>query len=519
MLVPKTPLTPHEVKKKIIREIQICTRDPEYFIENYCFAINPDKPPKERVVPFKLWPVQKKLLKQLLTYTDTFVEKSREMGCSWLTMAFELHQALFTDYFTCLNISRREAEVQDSGCTFHSLMGRIKFMYDHLPKYMQLKIHAPFLTFRVIKTGSIIKGESSNKSAGRDTQYKMIFVDEAAHIDCFAEMYKSCRNSSDCLFLNSTPPTDPFDNKYVEIKNMTASGYTQLRFNWREHPEKDQAWYKKKTAGMSEEEIGQELEISYDRKKVERSYIEYAEEIHLSNNKFLYHPQFPLIVGMDFGLAAEVMLFFQQDKDKRLYLIHEYEEANKLTPEHYHNFLVILGKLGYKDNISDIEIYGDPFSGNRRHRTSGETVIQQYHQASGGRMKIRIKTISFDEKRRCAKALLKARTNGLPTFKVSSACRKFSKCMGRCRINKQGKDHVDDWSTHKVNAWEYVVSNKYPIIDAAIIDIIIPNQPNLNNRNLIHNSILTGKRMHGRENVTLRSVLSGRTNIKEDLHG
>ena len=134
-------------------------------------------------------------------------------------------------------------------------------------------------------------------------------------------------------------------------------------------------------------------------------------------------------------------------------------------------------------------------------------------------MKIRIKTVSFDEKRRCAKALLKARVNGLPKFKVSSACRKFSKCMGRCRMNKQGKDHVDDWSTHKVNAWEYAVSNKYPIIDAAIIDIIIPNQPNLNNRNLIHNSILTGKRMHGRENVTLRSVLSGRTNIKEDLHG
>jgi len=459
-----------------------------------------------------MWPVQKRLLRQLLTYNDTFVEKSREMGISWVTMAFELHQALFTSYFTCLNISRKESEVQDSGCTFHSLMGRIRFMYNHLPPFLRLKIHAPFLTFRVLSTESIIKGESSNKNAGRDTQYKIIFIDEAAHIECFNDMYKSCRNSTDCLFLNSTPPSDPFDNKYVEIKNLAKSGFEMMKFHWSEHPDKDQEWYKKKTAGMNEEEINQELEIGYKRQTIQRSYEEYEDIVHRSNHNIYYNKNYPLIVGMDFGLASEVMLFLQQDKFKRLFLIYEYEKENLLTPEHYKNFLISLGKIGYKGNIIDIEIYGDPFSGNRRHRTSGETVIEQYRTISGGKMHIQINTVSFDEKRRCTKALLKDRVNGQPRFQASKSCESFSKCMARSRMNKTGKDHIDDWSTHKVNAFEYVVTNKYPLLKAAAIDVSISPDGNIidnviGNKEQKAEGLINGVGMHIPIRSSLRTVL------------
>lgn len=423
----------------------------------------------------KLWPHQKKLIRELIKFQDIFSEKSREMGISWGVMAFELHQALFTDYFSCLNLSRAEREVQDPGCTYHSLMGRIRFMYERLPFFLKLKINSPFLTFQVMATGSVIKGESANKNAGRDTQYKFVFVDEAAHIDVFPIMWRALRNASDAIMVNSTPPNDPMDNKYVELRNMTGSHFKLLTFHWKDHPDKDQEWFKKKTATMTQEEIDQELNIKYTATKVERSYVEFEDNVHRSKHKIYLSPNYPLILGFDFGLEAEVMLFLQQDKNKRLFLLYEYQKPNLLTPQHLKNLLNILGKLGYKRKLSEIEAYGDFYSGRRRERTSGKTVIGQYHTLSksmpGGPLNIRIQHTPFDEKRRCVKKILTEKVNGLPKFQTSSTCEHFSKCMVNARLNRQCTDHVDNWTTHKVNAFEYVVHNKYPLIKGESINI------------------------------------------------
>ena len=200
--LPSNSQTSLEKKKKQIKEFKLCQADPAYFINNYCKIINVKKE-GEKIFPFKLWPHQVELLNEIKQFNDIFVEKSRELGISWFVMAFELHQALFTNYFTALNISRKESEVEDTGKTFHSLMGRIDFMYQRLPEWLKFQIRNPKLSFQVYHTHSIIKGESANKDAGRDTQYKMIFVDEAAHIDVFPEMWKGIRNSTDCLVINS----------------------------------------------------------------------------------------------------------------------------------------------------------------------------------------------------------------------------------------------------------------------------------------------------------------------------
>jgi len=447
----------------------------------------------------KLWPHQRRLIRELLKFGNIFSEKSREMGVSWSVMAFELHQALFTDYFTCLNLSRNEKEVQDTGCTYHSLMGRIHFMWNLLPSFLKLKVHSPFLTFHVLSTGSVIKGESANKNAGRDTQYKFIFIDEAAYIDTFDLIWGAVRNASDSIMVNSTPPDDVTDNKYVQLKEM-SKGFTFMRFHWKDHPEKDKDWYKKKTSTMTQEEIDRELEISYTQRKSERSYAEWKEEIHLSRNKFYYNPRFPLILGFDFGLASEVILFLQQDLLKRLYLLHRYEKKNALTPEHFKNLLKIFAMLGYNKRISEIKAYGDPYSGRRRERTSGTSIIEEYRAISSGQLIIQSKHTPFDEKRRCVKALLKAKVNDRPKFIASSTCTQFSKCMSNVRMNRQGTDHVDNWATHTVNAFEYPVVHLYPIIKGESININIDeNKPDgkmkINNNRRSINSVLDRHRI------------------------
>lgn len=504
---PKTLETWRQDRDRKVSEFKKCASDVEYFIENYCHYINPKKPIGNRVGLMKLWPHQKRLIRELIKYLDIFSEKSREMGISWGIMAFQLHQALFTDYFSSLNISRAEREVQDPGCTYHSLMGRIKFMHNLLPPFLRLRVNCPFLTFHVLATNSIIRGESANINAGRDTQYKFIFVDEAAHIKVFSTMWKALRNASDSIMVNSTPPDDPQDNKYVELKNMTGPNFKLMRFHWSEHPDKDQNWFKKKTATMTEEEIRQELDIKYDSKKVERSYSEWDDDIHRNKHKFYLNSKYPLILGFDFGLEAEVILFLQQDKDKRLFLLHAYQEANLLTEAHVKNLLKILGKLGYRRKLSEIKAYGDVYSGRRKERTSGKSIVEQYSTFTGGALSIQMHHTPFDEKRRCIKKLLKDKINGLPKFQASVSCEHFSKCMANVKMNRQGMDHTDNWTTHKVNAFEYVVHHLYPLIKGESINISISSDGNIeyNDKNATKNITMGGISIFG--GTTLRSIL------------
>ena len=443
-------------------------------------------------MPFKLWPHQLEMLAEISQFQDIFVEKSREMGISWFVMAFELHQALFTDYFTVLNISRKESEVEDTGKTFHSLMGRIDFIYQRLPNWLKFQMRNPKLSFQVYKTHSIIKGESANKDAGRDTQYKMIFVDEAAHIDVFPEMWKGIRNSTDCLVINSTPPSDPADNKYFELKQIIerdqqkGAGFKKLKFHWSQHPNKDEDWFNKKTAAMTDEEISQELEIGYSSTKTRFSYPEFDTPIHVSDHKIYFNPKSKLYITFDFGLAATVMLFLQIDKDRRAFMIDEYEEKEKLPPEHYKNLLRILAKIGYQGALDDIIYYGDE-AGNKRSQTTMTSVIQEYNMASKGLVRIKTRPIRFDEKARTCKKFLKDRVNEMPRFVISSNCTKFPTAVKACRFNKTGTDHVDNWATHKVNAWEYFVVHEFPLQKAGMV--CIAPEEEYNKRNDQHSTL------------------------------
>lgn len=454
--------------KKAIVEFKRCAEDPEYFIENYCFYINTRKT-SDQIGKMKLWPIQKRLLPELLKFQDIFIEKSREMGVSWLVMAFQLHQTLFTEAFSSLNLSRKEDEVEDSGKTYHSLFGRLDFMYRRLPTFLKLRIENPHLTFKCPATNSVIKGESANENAGRDTQYKFIFVDEAAHIDrdVFREMWKGVRNSTDALCINSTPPKN-IDNKYIELKDMANSGFKKMRFFWTEHPEKDETWFKKRTASMTPDEIAQEILISYDKVKESRSYPEFNRAIHKSNHKIYLNPKSTLYMSFDFGLGGEPIGFYQKDRWNRLFLLYMYEKSNLLTYEHVKNITHILADLGFKGSAKDIVCFGDP-AGKKRARTTKTTVIDEYKDFG---FNIKTRFCDFDEKRRTVKKFLKSEVEvegrRSPQFVVSGEnCEQFCRAMEHCRLNKQGTDHIDDWTTHKVNSFEYIITNLFPITKAA----------------------------------------------------
>ncbi len=467
---------PVEAKKWQIKEYRRCVEDKIYWFNNYIWTIDTRRTPS--IIPFMLWPKEIELVKQLDKYQDLFIDKARDLGISWTVMGWELHQDLYTKGFTALNLSRKESEVQDSGNTYHALHGRILFMYERLPPFLKPRVHNPFLIFAVPSMNSVIKGESANPNAGRDTQYKFIFVDEAAHIECLDEMWKGLRNASNAICLNSTPPTESVNNKFAEIKEMPSSGFNKMRFEWTDNPQHDQAWYDKKTASMTEQEVAQELLVQYDKAKINRSYPEYDDGIHLLGHKVYLNQKSKLYCFMDFGLDGEVFIFAQKDFEERLFILYYKIFFNMLTPELYHEFIKCLDAIGFTGEIKEIVFFGDK-SGTKRTRLTKTSIIDDYKIVTNGQIDIKTREISNDEKMKCVKACLKKYINGRPQFNISNepTCIELAKCMKNVTLNKTGQDHIDNKYTHAVNALEYGINYLFPKTKAAGIVVgIDPGQ-------------------------------------------
>lgn len=465
-----------DARKWQIKEYRRCDEDKIYWFNNYIWTIDTRRSPS--IIPFILWPKQIALIKELDKYQDLFIDKARDLGISWTVMGWELHNCLYTKGFTALNLSRKESEVQDSGNTFHALHGRILFMYSRLPPFLKPRIHNPFLIFAVPSMNSVIKGESANPNAGRDTQYKFIFVDEAAHIECLDEMWKGLRNASNAICLNSTPPTESVNNKFAEIKEIPNSGFSKMRFEWTDNPQHDKAWFDKKTASMTEQEISQELLVEYDKAKINRSYPEYDDGIHLLGHKVYLNPKSKLYCFQDYGLEGEVFIFGQKDFEDRLFILYYKIFFNMLTPELYHEFIKCLDAIGYTGLISDIIFIGDK-SGNKRNRITKTSVIEDYKKVSNGQIDIHTRELTNDEKMKCVKACLKKYINGRPQFNISNepTCLELAKCMKNVTLNKTGQDHIDNKYTHAVNAVEYGINYLFPKTKAAGIVVgIDPGQ-------------------------------------------
>jgi|GEM_PF-3073598 len=458
--------SPKDAKKWQFSEYRRCVEDKVYWFNNYVWTIDTRKTPS--ILPFTLRDYQIKLINQLDKYEDVFIDKCRDMGISWSVMGWELHQVCYTKGFTALNISRKESEVQDNGNTFHSLHGRLAFMYQRLPPFIKPKVHNPFLVFSVPLMNSVIKGESANPKAGRDTQYKFILVDEAAFVDCLDEMYKGLRNATNTLCLNSTPPKESVNNKFAEVKDMKNSGFVKLGFDWNLNPDHTQGWYDKKTASMSEQEIAQEILRQYDKALTNRSYPEYDKKLHLLSHKVYLNPKSKLYCFMDFGLDGEPFVFAQKDFEDRLFIIYYKIYRDKLTTELYQEFKKCLDAIRYSGEIKDIIFIGDK-SGNKRNRVTKTSVISDWKTVSNNQILIKSRELSNYEKMKCVRTCLKRYINGRPQFNISNepTCLNFAQCINGVTLNKSREDHIDNKFTHAVNAVEYGINYLFPVTKAS----------------------------------------------------
>ena len=87
----------------IIRHVR---EDQSFFIEKFVKIEDKDAP--DPMVLFKLWPKQKEAIESFEKYKLSIVLKARQLGLSWLALAFAVHGLVFQPGYSVVALSKRE---------------------------------------------------------------------------------------------------------------------------------------------------------------------------------------------------------------------------------------------------------------------------------------------------------------------------------------------------------------------------------------------------------------------------
>lgn len=244
--------------------------------------------------------------------TNVFIEKSRQMGLSWIIMGIFVYGFVFHNHkYHC--ISQKETDVDKVG-DMRSLFEKARFILNNLPDWMLPagytrevgSEHNKYLTISRSDGTGAITGESAHPNASRSGTYNAIFMDEMAFMANASAINTSAAAATPCRIFNSTPNGE--GNEFFRMRKLTQRRQSEdtmkrlppevkgLRYHWKENPLYDDAWYAWKTKGMEVEKIAQELEINYNVALVGRVYTDFPEEYDPSVE---FNPLLPVFITID----------------------------------------------------------------------------------------------------------------------------------------------------------------------------------------------------------------------------
>lgn len=218
-------------------------------------------------VPFMLFPKQEDYLRWLYerwrSRQDGVVEKSRDIGASWLCCAFSVWMWLFHPG-TVVGIGSRKEEYVDRLGDAKSLFWKIRQLIDLLPpefkpRDYEERRHAPSMRILNPENGSSIIGEAGD-NIGRGNRTSIYFVDEAAFLERPEAVDAALSQTSNCKMHVSTPngSGNPF---YMKAHGGKIPKFV---FDWKDDPRKDQEWYDKQVSQLDPVIVAQEINRDYE---------------------------------------------------------------------------------------------------------------------------------------------------------------------------------------------------------------------------------------------------------------
>jgi hypothetical protein len=233
--------------------VETCRQDILFYINAFVWQYNPQRDGDRtkslgglEVGPFITWPFQDEAFRVILeciqNRRDLCVEKSREMGATWMFLIACDWMFLFHSYKKFLCISRNADAVDCADPD--SLFWKIDFMHEHLPDWLMpggdpANIERTRFYYGNKHNSSTITGQASTGRAGVGGRATAMFVDEFTQIREDTEVLHRTSDTTGCRLFNFThlgTDTAAFE--------LTSKGLMRkLRLHWTQHPDKIHGLY------------------------------------------------------------------------------------------------------------------------------------------------------------------------------------------------------------------------------------------------------------------------------------
>jgi hypothetical protein len=237
-----------------IREYKKCMEDPVYFAEKYVKVVSLDK----GLVPFELYPYQKKMFQHFNENRFSIVLACRQSGKSISSVVYLLWYALF-------NPEKTIAVLANKGSTAREMLTRITLALENLPFFLQPGCKTLNKGSIEFSNNSRIIAAATSGSSIRGMSVNLLFLDEFAFVENAGEFYTSTYpvvSSGKTSRVIITSTANGIGNIYQKLWEgavQETNEFKPFRVDWWDVPGRDEEWKRQTVSNTSELQFEQEF--------------------------------------------------------------------------------------------------------------------------------------------------------------------------------------------------------------------------------------------------------------------
>lgn len=236
----------------MIEEFKKCKKDPLYFINNYCYIIDPVK----GELPFKLFDYQKEALEAFENHQFNVVKKPRQMGLSWLTACYGLWLINFHNDKSVLIISIRDGEAME-------FKDKARYSYDRLPDFLMVTATDKSKHGLNLANGSQFQSVPQTKQAGRSKALSLLILDEVAfqeHADdIWAAAWPALSTGGNAILISTTNGIGNLYHRVYEEAQSEQNDFHPIDVEWTQFPGRDEVWLEKQKRQLGDRKFRSEI--------------------------------------------------------------------------------------------------------------------------------------------------------------------------------------------------------------------------------------------------------------------
>lgn len=270
VIIPKTPWRNLQLRQQVFaataasaeeRELWYgrCQESPLLWLNLFAFtylvkeidADGIERPAKHPFIPFITWPVQDDGIMQLVecieSGEDAIIDKSRDMGASWIVCALADWYWLFRPDSHSLLVSRVEDLVDAPGDP-DTLFWKIDFLNRNLPPWMLPTLEPgayqrggscrSHMSLKRDDTNSTVMGQATTAHVGRAGRKTFVVFDEMAAIQHATAAWQSAADTTACRIGNSTPLGPGTEFTKQRNHGLATGSPRVVVFDYSDHPGK-----------------------------------------------------------------------------------------------------------------------------------------------------------------------------------------------------------------------------------------------------------------------------------------